>query len=115
MTPSRADDVVSKSRVTLRDGIVAAIAIAGMWGVQVGTQGGLRSDIRDLKTSFDLAQGQQVKTNSDLQRQIDEVRKTANLAIVNDAETSKDLATLRGYLEGLGVKVPSLIGKGVTK
>ncbi len=108
-------DTVKQSRVTLRDGIVAAIAIAGMWGAQVATQGGLRSDIRDLKTSFDAAQSRQVETNGSLQRQIDEVRKTASLALVNDAETSKNLAALRGYLEGLGVKTPSLIGNGATK
>ena len=114
MTPSRGDDI-QRFKVTLRDGIVAAGAVAAMWGTQVATQTGMRSDIRDLKTSFDLAQGQQVKTNGDLQRQIDEIRRTANLAIVSDGETSKDLATLRGYLEGLGIKIPSLIGKGATK
>lgn len=115
MAERAGDDVVSKSRVTLRDGIVAAIAIAGMWGVQVGTQGGLRSDIRDLKTSFDAAQSHQVETNASLQRQIDDIRKAANLAIVSDADTSKDLASLRGYLEGLGVKIPASIAKGASK
>jgi hypothetical protein len=106
---------VSRSWVTLRDGIVAAASVAAMWGTQVATQAGMRSDLRDLKTSFDAVRAQQVDTNGILQRQIDEVRKTANLALVNDAETSTDLATLRGYLEGLGVKVPSLIGKGAKK
>lgn len=114
MTPSRADDV-SRFKVTLRDGIVAAGAVAAMWGTQVATQGGMRSDIRDLKTSFDAAQSRQVETNGSLQRQIDEVRKTASLALVNDAVTSTNLATLRGYLEGLGIKVPSLIAKGATQ
>jgi len=75
-----------------------------MYGAQIGVQWGMRSDIRDLKTSLTAYVSQQTATNDSLQRQIDAARVNANLAIVNDAQTALKLAELKGFLEGSGLK-----------
>lgn len=90
--------------------VYIAIGIASMWGMQLATQYGMKSDLRDLLTTFNAYKVNQDGLNSSLQRQIDDNRRQANLAIVNDANTAKELAALQGYLEGMGIKV-----KGVKK
>lgn len=71
---------------------------------QVVATSGIRSDIRDLSTQFQSYQQKQQGTDSELQRQIDDARRNANLAIINDAATAKELAELKGFLSGAGVK-----------
>ena len=100
----RRDDDAAKFRLTIRDVVLLLAGCLAMYGAQIGVQWGMRSDIRDLKTAFEGYQQKQNDTNGSLQRQIDETRRQANLAIVNNAETAKELSELRGYLEGAGIK-----------
>lgn len=106
MTPARDD--ATKSKVTLRDAVFIALGVAGMWGIQVATQSKTQAAIETWGTKVDGYIATQANTNTELQRQIDEARRSATLALVNDAETAKQLAELKGFLAGAGIK-------GVTK
>jgi len=75
-----------------------------MYGAQVGVQWGMRSDIRDLKTSVDGYQRQQTETNAVLQRQIDDWRQETKLNRVNIEDTDRTVAELKGLLVGAGIK-----------
>jgi hypothetical protein len=101
----RRDTDLTKTRMfSLRDFVLIVGGACGMYGLQISTQWGMRSDIRDLKTSVDGYQRQQGETNIVIQRQVDEARRQAALAIVNDAQTALKLAELKGFLEGSGLK-----------
>jgi hypothetical protein len=104
VTPGRRDDDASKLRLTVRDGLLLLAGCLGMYGAQVGVQWGMRSDIRDLKTSFDNYQQRQDGTNGELQRQINEWRGETKLNRENNATTDKAVAELKGILLGAGIK-----------
>lgn len=99
----RADDFITKSRLTLRDFVVAAIAIASMWGLQVATQYGMRSDIRDWGTKFDAYVQQQNAITASLQGQINEWRAETKLNRERTSDQDKALSELRGFLVGAGL------------
>ena len=102
VTPVKDD--ATKFKITLRDFIVGVLGAAGMWGMQIATQYGMRSDIRDLGTKFESYQKTQMTTNDDLQRQIDEARRTAAGARVAADDATVSLAELKGILIGAGIK-----------
>lgn len=101
LTPSRRSDDISKFRLTLRDAILLLVGCIGMYGAQVARDYGLRSDMRDLQTSFDASVRSQ-------QQQIDQWRQETKLNGVNIANVQTELAKLQGILMGAGIK-------GVTK
>lgn len=76
-----------------------------MWGTQVATQSKTQSSIDNLATRIEGYQSEQHSTNTEFQRQVDDARRQAALALVNDAQTAKELAELKGFLAGSGVKV----------
>lgn len=82
-----------------------------MWGTQVATQSKTQGAIENLGTKVDGYMQTQANTNSVLNRDIADARQKANLAIINDATTSKELAELKGYLMGVGIKVPPNLGR----
>ena len=97
MTPSRRSDDISKFRLTLRDAILLLIGCIGMYGAQIARDYGLRSDMRDLQTSFEAATRSQ-------QQQIDQWRQETKLNGVNIAIQQTELAKLQGILLGAGIK-----------
>src|SRR5262245_55217150 len=99
VTPTRVDDA-SKFKLTLRDVLVLLIGSIGMYGAQLATQYGIRSDIRDLTTSVQAYQTQQREKNEVMQRQIDEWRSETKLNRVNIDENQRALAELKGILLG---------------
>ena len=108
VSPGRRQDDASRFKLTLRDVVLLLVGVVGMYGAQLGAQWGLRSDIRDLKTSFDAYQQQQGNKNTEMQRQIDEWRQETKLNGVYVKEMETKLAELKGILVGAGVK-------GITK
>lgn len=107
MTPARSDDA-TKLRITLRDFIVAAIAIAGMWGLQVATQeraqGQTTAAIQTLGTKFDGYVQKQTEANTEFQRQLDAVARRAELGVVTGNHAVEEAARLQGILMGAGIK-----------
>ena len=112
MTPSRSDehnrrstdpDDATRSRVTIRDAVFVALGVAGMWGVQVATQAGLRSDIRDFGTRQESYQAQQNALNSSFQQQINEWRSETKLNRERDSDRQREIAELKGLLTGIGI------------
>lgn len=103
VTPSKATDA-SRMRLSLRDVLLLLVGCAGMYGAQVARDSGLRSDIRNLQTSFEAAITQQTTATSSLQRQIDEWRAETKLNRVNLDNTDRVLAELKGLLIGAGIK-----------
>jgi hypothetical protein len=104
MTPhQRADDFTTKSRITLRDAVFVAMGIAGMWGAQLATQYGMRSDVRDLGTKFDGFVQQQNATTASLQTQINEWRAETKLNRERSSDQERALSELRGFLVGAGL------------
>lgn len=97
---------LTKSSVTIRDGIVAAVAIASMWGMQVATQYGLKSDVRDLLTKLEAYQRSQENTNSSVQREIDDLARKEALDGVRLEETRVIIAEIKGFMTASGMKVP---------
>jgi hypothetical protein len=95
---------ISTSKITLRDGLLIVIGACSMYGVQLGAQWGLRSDIRDLKTAVDGYQRQQGETNTVIQRQIDDWRQETKLNRVNIENTDRAVSELKGLLIGAGIK-----------
>jgi hypothetical protein len=104
MTPIRADDFTTKNMITLRDGVLILLGALGMYGTQLATQYGMRSDLRDLLTRLENYQVQQNDTNSSLQRQIDEWPAETKLNRVNLENADKATAELKGMLLGAGIK-----------
>ena len=108
----RARDVTAGRRLgdassLLADAAGRGAAVRGhprMHGAQLAAQHGMRSDIRDLKTSFEGYQQRQENTNSALQRQIDEWRQETKLNRVNIDNNDARLAELKGILLGAGIK-----------
>lgn len=103
VTPQRIDDA-SKYKLTLRDVFILLAGALAMYGAQVGVQWGMRSDIRDLKTSFDGYVQKQNNTNDVLQNQINEWRAETKLNRVNIENNEKAMAELKGILMGAGIK-----------
>lgn len=97
VTPSRRSDDISKFRLTLRDAILLLIGCIGMYGAQIARDYGLRSDMRDLNTSFEAATRSQ-------QQQIDQWRGETKLNGVNISNIQTELAKLQGILLGAGIK-----------
>jgi len=97
-------DDVARFKLSLRDVVVLVVGAAGMWGVQIATQYGMRSDIRDLSTEFRNYQRQQMDENGWLQSQIDDRRREAAAAKIDAQEALGDVKELRGFLAGVGVK-----------
>ena len=104
VTTGRRNGDASKYWLTLRDVVLLFVGILGMYGAQLAAQYGMRSDIRDLKTSFEGYQQRQESTNSALQRQIDEWRQETKLNRVNIDNNDARLAELKGILLGAGIK-----------
>ena len=103
VTPGRRQDDAAKFRLTIRDVILLLAGCLGMYGAQIGVQWGMRSDIRDLKTSFDGYVQQQSSTNTALQQQINEWRAETKLNRERSVEQDKALSELRGFLVGSGI------------
>ncbi len=98
VTPTRRDTDITKTRqLSFRDGIMLAIGVASMWGLQVATQKDIRSDIRDLGTKFEVSQQL-------MQRQIDEIRKQSSMNEVQERTTALEMSELKGFLIGSGMK-----------
>ena len=74
-----------------------------MWGVQVATQAGLRSDIRDFGTRQESYQAQQNALNSSFQQQINEWRSETKLNRERDSDRQREIAELKGLLTGIGI------------
>lgn len=104
VTNGRRDYDFPRLKVTIRDAVIAGLTVAGMWGLQIATQSKTQGAIETLVVKVDGYMATQATTNMELQRQIDDTRRTANLALVNDAQTAKELAELKGFLAGSGVK-----------
>jgi hypothetical protein len=102
VTPVKED--ASRFKLSLRDAILLFAGCLAMYGAQQATQWGLRSDIRDLGTKFESYQQRQMTTNDDLQRQIDEARRTAAGARIAADDATVSLAELKGILIGAGIK-----------
>ncbi len=104
VTPhQRADDFTTKSRINLRDVVFVTLGIAGMWGAQLATQYGMRSDVRDLGTKFDAYVQQQNASTLSLQTQINEWRAETKLNRERSTDQDKALSELRGFLIGAGL------------
>lgn len=99
----RSTDDATRLKLNARDALLLLVGCLGMYGVQLGTQYGLRSDIRDLKTSFDAAISQQGTTNVSVQRQIDEWRAYSKLAYEKAVENNDKISELKGIMVGAGV------------
>ncbi len=105
VTPAKTEGFkITLGGFTLRDALWLLGGCIAMIVAQVVAQSGIRSDIRDIGTKFELSQQRQQSTNLELQRQLEDARRMANLALVNDADTAKALAELRGFLAGSGIK-----------
>lgn len=102
VTP-RASDDVSRFRLSLRDGLALLVGCAAMYGAQVARDSGLRSDIRNLQTSFEAAVSAQQRTNESLQQQINEWRSYSKLAYEKASEASNQNSRIEGILLGSGV------------
>jgi hypothetical protein len=107
VTPARRSEDLTRSKITLRDAIVAALAIAGMWGLQVATQeraaARTQASIETLSTKFDGYVQKQTEANAEFQRQLDEVRKQANLGVAYGIEAKTEAARLGGIMTGTGI------------
>jgi hypothetical protein len=101
MTGRRSDDVVKTSRITLRDFIIAAISISGMWGLQVATSTRTTAAIEQLGMKLDGYIQKQAEHNIEMQRQVDEVRRQANLGVVLANEAKTEAAKLEGMFIGI--------------
>jgi len=105
VTPTRAENDANKLyRLTLRDIVVMLITVAGMWGMQVATQGHMQASIDVLGGKLDGYVIRQAEANIEFQRQLDEVRKQAALGVVLGNEAKTEAARLGGILVGAGVK-----------
>jgi len=93
----------SKLKLSARDVLLLVIGCLGMYGAQIGAQWGMRSDIRDLKTSFDAAVREQNSTNASLQKQIDEWRSYSKLAYEKADQAINETSKVEGILLGSGV------------
>jgi hypothetical protein len=94
----------SKLTVTLRDVILVLAGCMAMYGAQLATQWGIRSDIRDIVTRLDEVKENQAVADRSLQTQIDEWRGETKLNRVNIENTQKELSELKGLIIGAGVK-----------
>ncbi len=99
----RLSDADRKFTLTFRDALALLVGCLGMFALQLGAQYGLRSDIRDLKTTFESYQQKQNETNSMLQRQIDEWRVETKLNRERDGDRQREVAEVKGLLTGIGI------------
>lgn len=103
VTPTRAEDFSTKSKITLRDVVLILVGCLGMYGTQLATQYGMRSDVRDLGTKFDAYVQQQNATVASLQTQINEWRAETKLNRERSSDQERALSELRGFLVGAGL------------
>lgn len=103
-TQRLSEDFTTKNKITLRDGVLILLGAMGMYGTQLATQYGMRSDIRDFGTKFDSYVSRQMETNSTVQRQIDEWRGQTKLNTVDIGNARSELSELKGMLLGAGIK-----------
>lgn len=96
VTPSRSDEI-ARYKLSLRDVILLLVGCAGMYGAQVARDSGLRSDMRNLQTSFEASRDSQEK-------EIALWRAETKLNAVDIAITQKEVAELKGILMGAGIK-----------
>lgn len=99
----RSEDFTTKSRITLRDVVLILVGCLGMYGTQLATQYGMRSDVRDLGTKFDAYVQQQNATTASLQTQINEWRAETKLNRERSSDQERALSELRGFLVGAGL------------
>lgn len=96
MTPTRSDEI-ARYKLSLRDVLLLLVGCAGMYGAQVARDSGLRSDMRNLQTSFEASRDSQEK-------EIALWRAETKLNSVDIAITQKEVAELKGILMGAGIK-----------
>ena len=105
VTPSSSPrDDASKFKLSLRDVLLLLCGSLAMYGVQLATQYGMRSDIRNLGTQLESYQVEQMKVYDTVQRQLDEWEKETKLNRINIENTERSLSELRGILLGAGIK-----------
>lgn len=103
-TRSKDIDDMSKFKLTIRDAVALLIGIAGMWGTQVATQSGMRSDIRDLGTKFENYQSYQNGRNTYVDLQLDDIRKDVKMNREKVEDVGKSFSEMKGILLGAGIK-----------
>ncbi len=103
VTAQRADDFTTKNKITLRDGVLILLGAMGMYGTQLATQYGMRSDIRDFGTKLENVQQQEASAISTLQTQINEWRTETKLNRERDSDRMREIAELKGLLTGIGI------------
>lgn len=103
-TGRRTEDFV-KTRLTVRDVFILLVGATGMWGTQVATQSKTQASIELLAEKVDSYQRKQTEAVAMLQRQIDDNRRQLEMDILTEAQTAKELAELKGFLSGAGVKL----------
>lgn len=103
MTPSRSDEI-AKYKLSIRDVLLLLVGCAGMYGAQVARDSGLRSDMRNLQTSFEASRDSQ-------EREIAQWRAETKLNAVDIAITQKEVAELKGILMGAGIKGVAAVPK----
>src|SRR5579872_453553 len=105
MTPTagRREDDATRMRITVRDFLIAVIGAATMWGIQIATQWRLQSGIDQLSIKITGYQDKQDAANTEFRRQIDEVRRAANMGIEKGSEAAVEAARLQGMLLGAGI------------
>lgn len=79
------------------------IGSLGMYGTQLATQYGMRSDIRDIGTKFDAYVQQQNANMASMQTQINEWRAETKLNRERSSDQERALSELRGFLVGAGL------------
>jgi hypothetical protein len=89
--------------MSMRDAVVFTLGVAGMWGVQVATQTKTQNAIENLGTKMEAFVEKETERDLELQRQIDELRKKADLAIVLANEAKTETARQEGMLTGSGI------------
>jgi len=98
VTPERRKNAIEWARVVFSWRDVCSI-FAIVWLLWL-----IKSDLRDLNTNFEAYQRQQAEVASAMNFKIDETRRRAESAFIKADEAEKELASLRGYLDGLGIK-----------
>lgn len=103
VTP-RASDDAAKFKLSLRDVLILLAGALAMYGAQLGVQWRTQAAIDNLAVKMDGYQQKQEKENVEMQRQLDEVRRTANMGVAVGNDAAKEAARLEGILMGAGIK-----------
>lgn len=100
----RSTDVTKRYGLSYRDALIFALGAAGMWGTQVATQQKTTSAISELGVKVSDYVEKQAETNSQVQRQVDQIRGRAELGVVLGNEAKSEAARLEGIMIGAGIK-----------